>query len=106
MCLNPITISGTLNTFACRSCNECVETRVNEWTVRALAESQVAGHTYAITFTYADLPTGRPVGATVFKYRDVQLMLKQLRTNYSRHYGDVGEIRYIACGEQGANEHA
>lgn len=102
MCLNPITISGTLNVFACRSCNECVETRVNEWAVRALAEAQVAGHTYAITFTYADLPTGRPVGATVFKYRDIQLMLKLLRTNYSRHYGGVGEIRYIACGEQGS----
>ena len=101
MCLNPIFSNG--NKFACRSCNECVETRLNDWVVRALAESAVAGYTYALTLTYADLPTGeKPVGAIVFDYRDVKLFLKRLRSSYERHYGDVNEIRYLACGEQGS----
>ena len=91
MCLNPIFSNG--NKFACRSCNECVETRLNDWVVRALAESDVAGYTYALTLTYADLPTGeKPVGAIVFDYRDVKLFLKRLRSSYERHYANAPAV--------------
>ena len=102
MCLTPIYHSDG-KVFACRECNACVETRLNAWVSRALAESVVAGHTYAITMTYADLPDGRrPIGATVFDYSDIQRFLKHLRFNYHRFYGGSGQIRYIACGEQGS----
>lgn len=102
MCLTPIHHSDG-KVFACRDCNACIETRLNAWVSRALAESVVAGHTYAITMTYADLPNGhRPIGATVFDYSDIQRFLKRLRFNYHRLYGGSGQIRYIACGEQGS----
>lgn len=101
MCLNPIHSAG--NSFACRSCNECIETRLNSWVVRALAESSVAGFTYALTMTYANLPDGSmPTGATVFRYPDIQKFLKHIRSAYKRLYKETGEIRYIACGEQGS----
>ena len=102
MCLTPIYHSDA-KVFACRECNACIETRLNAWVSRALAESVVAGHTYAITMTYADLPNGlRPIGATVFDYSDIQRFLKHLRVKYHRLYGGSGQIRYIACGEQGS----
>lgn len=101
MCLNPIHSAG--HSFACRSCNECVETRLNSWVVRALAESSIAGFTYAITMTYSNLPNGsKPIGATVFCYPDIQRFLKHIRSAYKRFYKQTGEIRYIACGEQGS----
>lgn len=101
MCSNPINLGDVV--VACRSCDDCVETRINNWVYRAVAESSIAGHTYSFTLTYRDLPSGEmPVGAMVFNYSDIQRFFKSLRDAYLRHYKAVGELRYIVCGEQGS----
>lgn len=88
---------------ACRECDQCLAARRNKWVARAMAERSVAGHTYALGLTYADLPAGgKPAGATVFRYRDIQTWLKLLRSRYKDYYGVDGEIRYIVAGEQGS----
>ena len=101
MCLTPIYHSDG-KVFACRECNSCLELRLNAWVSRALAESVVAGHTYAITMTYADLPNGqRPIGATVFDYSDIQRFLKHLRVKYHRLYGGQAKSAILLAVSRG-----
>lgn len=101
MCLYPVTFND--HQVACRQCDQCYQADVNNWVVRAMAERAVAGQMLAITLTYSDLPNGKkPIGATVFNYKDIQNHLKVLREAYKDFYGKRGEIRYLVCGERGS----
>src|SRR5690554_1488542 len=89
--------------FACRTCNECISARKNDWVARAMAEKAVSGETIAIELTYRNSLDGTlPDAAKAFKYRDVQLFLKRLRKAYTDEYRQAGEIRYIVVGERGS----
>ncbi|KMW57249.1 hypothetical protein AIOL_002210 [Candidatus Rhodobacter oscarellae] len=103
MCSDPITHNG--HTFACRNCDQCIGARKNDWVARAMAERATSQHAYAFNLTYRDKHDGeKPDGARAFKYRDIQLWLKNLRFLYEREYGVTGEISYIICGELGENK--
>lgn len=88
--------------FACRTCDACLATRMNDWVARGVAEAAVAGETLAVRLSYRNYPDGtKPDGAVTFVYSDVQKFFKKLRQAYKRHYGADGEIRYIVAGERG-----
>lgn len=105
MCLYPVNFDG--QQVACRTCEECIETRVQGWMSRAIAESTVTPFTLSLTLTYAPLPDGsEPLGAQQFRYKDVQTFINRIRTLYrdeaKRTNTEPPVIRYLACGEQGS----
>lgn len=108
MCSEPITTrdeNGKQITFACRSCNECIAARKNDWVARAMAEKATSGETIALELTYRDLPDGStPDAAKAFKYSDVSAFLKRLREEYFRTYHARNEIRFICAGERGSQK--
>lgn len=89
--------------FACRTCDACLATRLNDWVARGVAEAAIAEETLAVRFSYRNFPDGtKPDGAVTFVYADIQKFFKKLREAYNDHYGKRGEIRYIVCGERGS----
>ncbi len=101
MCSNPINYDG--QTFACRSCNDCLKSRKNDWIARCMAERAVSGEVTVLNLTYRPNKDGtEPDGSKAFKYSDVQKFLKLLRENYYSTYGKRNEIRYIIAGERGS----
>lgn len=107
MCENPIQIDEQTS-VSCRTCNQCIGARVNDWVDRAMAEKETMGNALVLALTYADQidpETGekqRPLGAKVFDYSDVQKFIKRLRKAYLDYYGEIGEIKYLCCGERGS----
>lgn len=89
MCVAPIKIASG-ETVACLTCWSCRARRVDDFVGRCLAEQFDASQSLALTLTYR----GDVVGATDLYYRDVQLMLKRLRS-------DGFTVRYICAGEHG-----
>lgn len=100
MCSRPMEKDG--NTFACRTCNECVAARRNSWVGRAMMERATAPFTYAVTLTYADDTEFQRDGARFFRYSDVRLWLANIRRAVEYHHPELSSaVRFIACGEQG-----
>lgn len=105
MCLNPQIFNGY--EVSCRVCDHCVATYKNTWVARCVAEKQTLQHAYAFTLTYADVvyeKTGEkvpPLGARVFRYKDVQDMWKRIRAAGKRKWGENIELRYVVVGEKG-----
>lgn len=88
VCKSPIRLATGV-TVVCNQCRICKGNRVNDFAGRAVAEMATSTATLAVTLTYAG-----GVNATRLYYRDVQLMLKRLRS-------DGYSVRYIVCGEHG-----
>lgn len=65
-----------------------------------MAEKQTLPNAYAITLTYADKHGKSPLGARVFRYKDVELFWKRLRAAGTKLWGRF-EMRYIIVGEKG-----
>lgn len=102
MCITP-NIGPDGQIFACRTCNDCIKTRKNDWADRAMAEKATSKETLVLTLTYRNNPDGtQPDGAKAFRYKHVQDFLKRVRKAYTDKYGEVGEIRYIVAGERGS----
>lgn len=99
MCTNPLTINGY--EVSCRECDECVATYKNSWVSRCVAEKQTMPYAYAITLTYADVDGKPPLGARVFRYKDVSDMWKRIRAAGKRRWGRNIEMRYVIVGEKG-----
>jgi len=87
---------------SCRQCDQCAATYKNTWVARCMAELQTNPHALAFTLTYADIDGKPPLGALVYRYRDVQLMWKRLRKAGVKQYGDDFVVRYIVVGEKGS----
>ena len=101
MCSEPIEMNGQL--VACRTCDDCLNTRKNTWVARCMAEKEISPNCFMVNLSYKDNPDGsKPISARVFNYRDIQLFLKSLRKVYKDKYAASGEIRFIACGERGS----
>lgn len=100
MCSNPST-NPEGNTFACRTCDECVGDRLNQWTARAVAEAAFSPYTMSITLTYGAETEAQRDGAAMFRYSDIQLFMANLRRQIAYHLKRAGAVRFIACGEQG-----
>lgn len=98
-CESPSTKDG--KTFACRRCNSCVASRRFDWVARAMAEKSQHPHTFAITLTYGDETQSQRDGAMMFRYRDIQLLMKSLRRHIQYTLGLQGAFRYLCAGEQG-----
>lgn len=98
MCNRPITKDG--NTFACRSCDACLDTRRNAWVARAMMERQLHPYALAIGLTYDDTTQENRDAAAMFQYRDVRLFLARLRAAIREAGGDP-TIRFLCAGEQG-----
>lgn len=104
MCSRPITQDG--NTFACRSCNECLAVRRHNWIARAMAEKATSPFSLVCALTYSDDTPENRDAAAMFFYRDIQNFLKRLRiaakrAEEDRKSGIVPQIRFIVAGEQG-----
>ena len=104
MCTMPNQISPSL-LVPCRRCDSCVTARKNTWVARAMAEkaSHADGETFLFMLSYRnDIHDNPPLGAQVFRYKDIQNFMKTLREAYYRFYKKRGEIRYIVAGERGS----
>jgi hypothetical protein len=111
MCTKPLTINGY--EVSCRECDECVATYKNSWVSRCVAEKQTFPHAYAVTLTYADVVTivdGQqvkqpPLGARVYRYKDVSDFWKRLRYHANKKWQKQGfALRYVVVGEKGTKE--
>lgn len=101
MCTNPI--RNGADVFACRTCNDCIAARKNDWVARAMAEKVTSAETIGIELTYRNNEDGTPPDAAkAFRYQDVGAFIKRLRQEYFRHYGARGELRFICAGERGS----
>lgn len=100
MCTKPLTINGY--EVSCRECDQCVATYKNSWVSRCVAEKQSMPHAYAMTFTYADVDGVPPLGARVYRYKDVAAMWKRIRAAANRKWQNEGfNLRYVIVGEKG-----
>ena len=101
MCTSPKEFNGYL--VACKTCDQCLNTRLQEWVVRCMAEKATAGHALAFTLSYKNLPSGEtPLGARTFVYRDFVLFKKAVAEAYYRKYKARTEFSWIVCGETGS----
>lgn len=104
MCTAPINIRnpyGAPVTVACRKCEACIATATNDWVARAMAEKATAKQTISITLTYGSDTQEKRDGAKAFRYSDVSNMMKSIRQEISRTFGDTGSLRYLVAGETG-----
>lgn len=100
MCVKPLTINGY--EVSCRECDQCVATYKNSWVSRCVAEKQTLPHAYAITLTYADVDGEPPLGARVYRYKDVSDFWKRIRSAAKRKWkDDQFQLRYVIVGELG-----
>lgn len=103
MCTEPKTFDGI--EVSCRECDQCCATYKNTWVARCLAEMKTHRHALAFTLTYADNEDGtRPLGAKVFRYKDVQDMWKRLRYHGVSRFGKSFMVRYVVVGEMGTRK--
>ena len=102
MCSNLIQLEENLE-VPCRTCDQCIQVRKHGWVARAMAEKATSNATFAFTLTYRNYPDGtKPLGASVFRYRDFQKAIGAIREAYKRKYNERGEVRYICAGERGS----
>ncbi len=107
MCSDPKTFNGY--EVSCRECDECVATYKNSWVSRCMAEKQSMLYAYAITLTYEDLfeeidgevVKVPPLGARVYRYKDVCDFWKRLRAAAKRRWKLNIDFRYVVVGEKG-----
>jgi hypothetical protein len=98
MCTRPITKDG--NTFACRSCDQCISTRRAGWVARAMMEKAQWPHSMCVALTYSDETQENRDAARIFAYADVRAFMKRLlRACTYRHPG--ARVRFLCAGEQG-----
>ena len=93
MCIKPLRLD-TGDEVACRECWQCIETRIDDWVGRCVAESRTALACHSITLTYGG---GDHERAAWLTYSDVQKYFKVLRR---RGY----PCRYFAVGEYGGKK--
>lgn len=107
MCTNPQIQNGY--EVSCRECDQCAATYKNTWVARCVAEKQTLPFAYAITLTYADQlvqidgewHSVPPLGARVYRYKDVSNMWKRIRRAGQRKWGENIQLRYVIVGEKG-----
>jgi len=100
MCVKPNIIDGL--EVSCRECDKCVATYKNTWVARCCAELATVEHALCFTLTYADVFGEPPLGARVFRYKDVQDWLKRVRRRANLKWGVNIELRYVIVGERGS----
>lgn len=79
----------------CTQCLGCRKTAAKAWALRCRLEMQQ--HAYA---TFATLTYDPKYCPPTLRKADLQLYLKRLRINASRHYA-IDAVRFFACGEYG-----
>ncbi len=99
MCTKPQIQNGF--EVSCRECDQCVATYKNTWVARCVAEKQTLPHAYAFTLTYADVDGEPPLGARVYRYKDVSDLWKRIRSAGKRKWGETIDLRYVVVGEKG-----
>lgn len=100
MCQAPLTKDG--NTFSCNRCDDCVAARRVDWTARALAERQTRRHALVYCLTYGNDTQEQRDGAAMFRYADIQALLKRVRRAIHYKTGQTDAVRFICAGEQGS----
>lgn len=98
MCSRPSTKNG--NTFACRTCDDCLSIRRSGWIARAMMEKAEWPHALCVALTYSDDTQENRDAARMFAYDDVRAFLKRLAA--ACDYESPGSrVRFICAGEQG-----
>lgn len=98
MCSRPITRDG--NTFACRSCDDCIATRRHNWVARAMMEKTLHPHCLVLGMTYDDTTQHNRDSAAMFNYSDFRSFLHRIRSAV-READPKGIVRFLCAGEQG-----
>jgi hypothetical protein len=101
MCNRPISLP-TGQQVACSNCNDCINTRSNEWIARAMAEKETSKETYSITLTYDEKTEHNSDGSKFFRYSDIKNFMKRLRRSAKYHFGVDEAVRFICAGEIGS----
>lgn len=104
MCSRPITQDG--NTFACRSCDECIAVRRSGWVARAMAEKATSKHAICVTLTYGEETQEQRDAAKMFAYVDVRKFIHRLTSACrfmarKQRLNQMPRVRFICAGEQG-----
>lgn len=104
MCTRPVERDG--NTFACRTCDECLATRRHNWVARAMAEKTDFEHVLCVALTYSDETEHSRQGAQMFCYADVRAFMARLRSAARRDFkkrrlDTKPVLRFLCAGEQG-----
>lgn len=98
MCSRPQEKDG--NTFACRTCDDCIATRRSNWISRAMAEKTDHKHALCVALSYDDETEENRDAARMFAYADVRAFMARLRS-YLRRRKLPSSIRFLCAGEQG-----
>lgn len=95
MCTQPGKLANGTE-FACRKCQQCLDSRVDDWVGRCIAESKTAVAAHSITLTYGRDEYGNSdhLRSAWLTYSDVQAMFKHLRI-------DGYKFKYLVAGEYG-----
>lgn len=99
MCLNPVTLASGQQ-VACQKCWQCLRDKVDDWTGRLIAESQMSSGAYSVTLTYGRdtlYDAADHLRAATLTYSDVQKFLKLMRRHGLK-------VRYLVVGEYGATK--
>lgn len=99
MCTRPIQQNG--NTFACRTCDECISTRRYNWVARAMMEKALHPHCLVLALTYDDTTEHNRDSAQMFQYLDIRRFLARLREAI-KAAGKPDGVRFLVAGEQGS----
>lgn len=100
MCQDVQTING--QDVSCRKCDECLQTRRNTWTARAMAESSVSNYCFAVNLTYNNETQQNREASQVFRYSHIVDFHKKLRISIKRQFGPDAYFRFIVAGEIGS----
>lgn len=100
MCSSPLTKDG--NTFSCNRCNDCLAARRVDWQSRAMAEKAISASTLIYCLTYGNDTQEQRDGAAMFRYADIQGLLKRLRDAIYYRTGSRNALRFLCAGEQGS----
>lgn len=100
MCTRPNTRDG--NTFACRTCDECIATRRHGWVARAMMEKTQHKFAMCLAFTYDDSTEANRDAARMFQYDDMRAFFHRLRRAIRYKFPEAApEVRFLVAGEQG-----
>ncbi len=100
MCQSPLKIDDM--EIACRSCNECLTARKNDWVARAMAESNMHQNMMVLMLSYNNETQENRDGSKVFNYSHVSSFLKRVRRQLEYRTNKTGTIRFLCAGENGS----
>lgn len=89
----------------CGHCEDCIQRKRSDWTIRLLAEEKYCSNAYFVTLTYSDKFVPIENGYFHLKKSDLQNLFKRYRRQTDKKNGKFASrvFKYYAIGEYGEN---